>query len=88
MTVERLKAAGGDVVVSEAYASSSGIREVIADVGAPKLALNGTVRLYCSFERLWDDVRTRAVLAAFAASCSSSHVPHMSDQYTFRVDFS
>lgn len=46
MTVERLKAAGGDVVVSEAYASSSGIREVIADVGAPKLALNGTVRLY------------------------------------------
>lgn len=47
-TVERLKAAGGDVVVSEAYASSSGIREILADVGSPKLALNGTVRYLCS----------------------------------------
>ncbi|GAB0491272.1 hypothetical protein MMPV_002524 [Pyropia vietnamensis] len=41
-TVERLKAVGGDVVVSEAYASSSGMRELIADIGSPKLALNGT----------------------------------------------
>ncbi|OSX81343.1 hypothetical protein BU14_0022s0063 [Porphyra umbilicalis] len=41
-TVERLKSAGGDVVVSETYASSSGMREIFADMGAPKLALNGT----------------------------------------------
>ena len=46
-TVERLKSAGGDVVVSETYASSSGMREIFADMGAPKLALNGTVRLLC-----------------------------------------
>lgn len=47
-SVERIKAAGGDVVVSEAYASSSGIREILADLGAPKLALNGTVRCVSS----------------------------------------
>lgn len=44
-TVERLKSAGGDVVVSETFASSSGMREIFADMGAPKLALNGTVCL-------------------------------------------
>lgn len=41
-TVERLKLMGGDVVIGESYANSAGFKSVMADLPAPKLALNGS----------------------------------------------
>lgn len=39
-SVERLKALGGDIVVSEQYANSAAMRTLISDLPKPKLALN------------------------------------------------
>lgn len=47
-TVERLKLMGGDVVVGQAHAASPALAAVLADLPAPKLALNAGDAAACA----------------------------------------
>lgn len=46
--VERLKLMGGDVVVGEWYGESTGLENVLADMGSPKLGLNSGGKKCCA----------------------------------------
>lgn len=47
-TVERLKLMGGDVVIGESYVNTHGFQEVMKDMPAPKLGINGSDAASCA----------------------------------------